>query len=971
MQAYGANEIVVYGGGEIYRDVLNGVVQLTASSALNSVITVFLLCGLLGLLFKVAFSFQVGELLKWLIVVVIIYGVLWLPRTSVHVTDRFNSGLAGADIANVPVSIATIASISTEIGDTAIKGTELVFGNPAGLSYSTSGMIYGAKIFSSLPSIAFITPGMAQNVNNYLQQCAFQQINTQQITQDTIMYSTQLWADLSANPPANGNTFYTALTSGATGSLISCATAATDISADFANETKNQKPSLQGLLQSVLSTQLKPGSPYLPSSDLDATIPNLTQAAMGTSYSSDQILQQALMIQALHTAVAAYGGQTSLASSISEAQGQRQETSLAQSVGSAAQTTIPILQCLFTVLFIGMFPVLFPGFLIPSAGVGLLKNYISSFVFLQLWGPMYVILNQIFLYATDVSIGASSLVGNGVSAVTSGSGLTYANFAVTCASAIKISNTAGMMMASIPVIAGMLTKGLMDTGGQAVDAFGAARRGAEARSEIQSTGNLSLDNVSLRNTNADNASYNNVQANKVNTDHEVFTGASTYRTPEGTTFTRFSGGNQIVRAANSSLLESFGLSEAERSTATQQAQVHAARGDVYRYAKDHGYSVQVSDTVAKSVSDYVTQHAGHTTGDDVRQVIEKSFRNADEQSRSGGRSNTSDVRAGVEGVEGGLPGTPVKGGIKGSVSGSKGQTDSSSSSATRSTVSQQGQTNSSSGFDIKTQGSDVGSSATNNKTHARDKATRDNLNAAIQREDGLTRSYNEIASRESSKSAQHNTDLTQAFVNYSLSRAAEMSKTSPDPLDAGLILNPMSAPASMSAAQRERYQALHDGFVQDFMKPYIDKEVGQSLEAQKLESLKSGAPNIDDLAKRPGISEGDINALNVGLAGKLGGPAPKPPSAVQADAGKKPPRSGRGRGAAPPPASTPDQSSTGTLPHLRPVDAPPGFEQNKAEVQAELKVAEQKTQWNSAFLDVGDALPLPPKTPKNTRADLK
>ena len=122
--SYGAYEIITYGGGQLFVAVLQAVALLSGASPLQSMMEVALLVGLLMGILKAAFDFNVGMILRWLIMSTVIYGILWLPKVQVHVTDRFNPGLQAAQIANVPLGVAFAAALSTEVGDTAITVTQ-------------------------------------------------------------------------------------------------------------------------------------------------------------------------------------------------------------------------------------------------------------------------------------------------------------------------------------------------------------------------------------------------------------------------------------------------------------------------------------------------------------------------------------------------------------------------------------------------------------------------------------------------------------------------------------------------------------------------------------------------------------------------------------------------------------------------------------------------------------------------------
>src|SRR3546814_3078233 len=83
----------------------------------------------------------------------LIYMCLMVPRMDVHVTDRVNPSLAPANVANVPLGLALMASFTSQVGDYLTRSAELVFGLPDDLNYSKNGMIYGARLMEATRSL--------------------------------------------------------------------------------------------------------------------------------------------------------------------------------------------------------------------------------------------------------------------------------------------------------------------------------------------------------------------------------------------------------------------------------------------------------------------------------------------------------------------------------------------------------------------------------------------------------------------------------------------------------------------------------------------------------------------------------------------------------------------------------------------------------------------------------------------------
>src|SRR3546814_2939762 len=120
---------------------------------------------------------------------------------------------------------------------------------------------------------------------------------------------------------------------------------------------------------------------------------------------------------------------------------------------------VPLLNIVLTVVFYSLFPILFLLMLLPTNGMTVAKGYITGFFYLAAWGPLFVILNMIFMSRWQDSLASWGASG----------GLTAANFSGISAVNQDVGSLAGYMIMSVPFIAA-----------------GMAKRSEEHTSELQS-----------------------------------------------------------------------------------------------------------------------------------------------------------------------------------------------------------------------------------------------------------------------------------------------------------------------------------------------------------------------------------------------------------------------------------------------------------------------------------------------------
>src|SRR5690554_3134650 len=132
-------EIFTIGGGEYIVNVLNAVAAWTGAGGYKSLIQVAMVMGLALSVIVVAFNQDWRAWLHWFLGATLIYMCLMVPRLDVHVTDRINPSLAPAQVANVPLGLALMASFTSQVGDYLVRSSETVFGLPTDLDYSRNG----------------------------------------------------------------------------------------------------------------------------------------------------------------------------------------------------------------------------------------------------------------------------------------------------------------------------------------------------------------------------------------------------------------------------------------------------------------------------------------------------------------------------------------------------------------------------------------------------------------------------------------------------------------------------------------------------------------------------------------------------------------------------------------------------------------------------------------------------------------
>ena len=516
-------EIFTIGGGEYIVNVLNAVAAWCGGGGFRSLIRVVMVIGLIYALLVVAFSMNWRMWLNWFLGSVLIYGALIIPTTSVRVTDRLNPSLPSAVVDNVPIGLATVASVSSLAGDWMTRTAETVFVMPSALQLSSNGMIYGARLYDRTTEFKIRDPRVRSNLEEFFKQCLFYDIMLGHKTFASVANSTDILSDMGPGSPARAMKW---LDSSGSSSVITCETAYnqlrnTDLPAETAARlTDEGRKIFPGLTAAAAKAKL------------DADIPVLTSAFHGASQSSEQVFHQRSLVDAFLEARANLGSADGDTFAMLRAEAQARNTY--SSIAQQAMTWVPLLNIVLTVVFYAMFPVIFPLFLLPQTGVPALKGYFTGFFYLAAWGPLYAVLHMFIMERTAESMNA---VAPG--------GITMAGMAGIDAVNSDTATIAGFLMMSIPFLAAGLARGAMAVSSQATSMLAPAQGAAEAAAIERTTGNYSYGNQS----------YMNLTGNVTQRDqwssapsYSTGFGRSTFQSADGTSVSQTAGGSMIYES---------------------------------------------------------------------------------------------------------------------------------------------------------------------------------------------------------------------------------------------------------------------------------------------------------------------------------------------------------------------------------------------------------------------------------------
>jgi conjugal transfer mating pair stabilization protein TraG len=560
-------EVFTIGGGEYIVNTFNAVAAWTGGGGYRSLLQVVMVLGLIYSLLAVAFTMNVRVWLNWFLGSSLIYMCLMVPTVTVKVTDRINPSLAPAVVDNVPLGLGVIASFTSQVGDWLTRTAETVFTMPSQLSYSSNGMVYGARLLDATRNFQIRDAEFATNLSSHFKNCVFGDVMLGQKSITDLASAKDLWATMGPGSAARSQPWVERSGATTSSNIVSCRQAYgmldglwhTMIDAQTSLWAKETYPKLS---TSVASAKLR------------ADVPIVNQAFTASSAGYENIVRQNTAINAFMQARDGMAGGPGAASidTFATTRADIQARNTYNSIAQQAMSWVPILNIVLTVVFYAMFPVIFPLFLMPQTGVGALKGYLTGFFYLAAWGPLYVILHMICM--TRATSAAQGVAEGGMSLGT------YAGIGAVNAETATI---AGFMLMSVPFLAAGLAKGAMSISGQATSVLSPAQNAAEAAAAEQTTGNYSYGNTSFAN------STSNMRQSNQWSDAPTFSSggmASSFRHDNGATTNSFGDGQNVYD--NSRAMSNIGfkpqLSQGSVATESRQATMAARVADGFEQA---------------------------------------------------------------------------------------------------------------------------------------------------------------------------------------------------------------------------------------------------------------------------------------------------------------------------------------------------------------------------------------------------
>lgn len=547
--------IYVIAGGDWLSQTLNAIVAFMNTD--NWVIIRRIVTALSVLVVAITWirRHNVMDMLGW-IGTIVLMSLLVSVRTPVQIID--NSDLTKVyQVDNVPVGLALPASLTTTIGHALVQGYEMVFSQPDSVTYSKTGMLFGANLVARSTDFLSKNPEITTLFADYVQNCVMGDIFLNgKYTLDELMNSTDPYTIIFSKPSPlrqvqNYKKFTTSGDNGQTEikAFLSCEEAAVILKQKLGLDTQTG-----GKSWSYYARWLFGGRP---NPDL------LLSQMLGESYnyfynsgqSASQIIRQNVTMNALRDGIMGYAarnGDTSSLLNIATTSSMEKQRLAHATVGQVALRSLPMSQTLIVGLIIGIFPLMVLGGMFNAVTLNVLKGYVLAIMWVQSWPLLYAILNSCMTFYAKAN--GSPVVLSELSQVQ----LKYSDLAT----------TAGYLSMLIPPLAWGMLKGLASSFSNLYSHLASSAISPAATAAAGSIdGNYSYANMQTE----------NVSGNSWNTNSSTMFGQMSQQLGNGATSTQMRDGSTVTDSTQAASKLPVSINFARQMASAQQEMAREAQ----------------------------------------------------------------------------------------------------------------------------------------------------------------------------------------------------------------------------------------------------------------------------------------------------------------------------------------------------------------------------------------------------------
>ncbi len=589
-------EIFTFGNGVMLGSLFQAIAAMTSTADYLELIRLIFVVATLIVAIEVTWTGRFKPTAR-LLTIIFMMNLAILTTADVTITDQVNSA-NNSTVADVPAGLAAPLALATAIGNWGATSFETIFSLPNDLRYQSNGLLFASRLAEATTQFEVTDSRMANNLAEFAQGCIYYGIMADWFTIETVMESADIWASLPAASFGNA-IFVNNEDSSGTVAMDGCRNVRTKIEADWSNAI-DEMTSVYGqrIFPSYAEADAK--------ARLLSSIPQSYQFMANISDSAADIVRQNAMINAMRrsfTNMANNAGSPGAAQDYALAQAEAQQRTTYATLGALAGRMMSLFKNVLEVLLYGVFPIAFIFSIAALMQGKAVVMYFKLLFWLQLWPPMFAILNfAMVTYAAESTTAAAMQAGGGSAILNM---MTYTGMRAVNS---DMSAMAGYMSWMIPMFSWALVSGTGYAASQLAASLGSvAQASGSSAASSASSGNISLGNYS---------GYNNRQFQDVSSPTMSRGFGTSVNSETGAKITTSAGGYQTISTPQNSTPFMANLSNAIRSsTSTSASQsVQAAKTAASSFASQTHSTYSNMQKLAQGSSTGTGTSSGNDTG---------------------------------------------------------------------------------------------------------------------------------------------------------------------------------------------------------------------------------------------------------------------------------------------------------------------------------------------------------------------
>ena len=583
--------IITFGNGEILKGIFDAIAICLNAHSGTLYIPLIRLSMIIGALWAALYAIY-GDYIKaitgWIIPMTAIMQLLFVPQATVWITDPVTRYHQKVD--HVPYGLAMIAGHISKIGYAITEQVERVFVLPDDLKYQQSGALFASHLLQQAKTFRITNEDVAENMRQFVGQCvAYDALLGRKYTIEELRHSDDIWELVSSNASPVRSFLWRDLRADGRDrerpQIITCREGVVRFNRLWNSEIDNTAL--------LFGRKIFGKNAYVNArAELLKYLPLAYETLSDMAKSAQEILKQNMMIYAVVEGIEHKSTSLGNAPNFAVRRAYLQQRSTYETLGAMAAETLPSMKAVLEAIAYAAFLFVIPLAVLPF-GWKFLSSWIQTLLWLQMWAPLYAVLNYIMTMAARAkSISALSLSNEAGITIANSVGLVNVN--------ADIAAMAGYLAMSIPFLSIALVKGVgsfvhLASHLSNVTQGSASQAATEATTGNYSFGNISEGNRQISNTNMLNhsyaASYRSGSFQQADGRSDLITSAD---------------GQQILNVSSSNLPITLNVAETQSSQLSKQA----SQSYQTAISKSAAYAKSMAETLRQSVD--LSDHIGNS-----------------------------------------------------------------------------------------------------------------------------------------------------------------------------------------------------------------------------------------------------------------------------------------------------------------------------------------------------------------------